>query len=125
MPLQRALSADQLNYLKYSTTVLAGRYFLLTEHGVTHSSGTVPLPGHSDGGILLGYATNGVPYLLRLMRRHDSQRRLPADDKAARAYIEAWLDAWPETESGRAWAKPPHATELAGKGSEEQGTASI
>ena len=96
VPLERALSASHLNYLKYSTTALAGRYFLLTEHGV-------PLPRHEDGGIGLSYTGSGLRYTLRLMRRHDSKRRLPSDDDKALAYIDAWLDAWPQTESGWAW----------------------
>ena len=49
MPLQRALSESSLNYLKYGLEALAGRYFLLLEHGVS-------VPRHADGGILLWYA---------------------------------------------------------------------
>ncbi len=102
VPLERALSATQLSYLKSSTTVLAGRYFLLAEHGV-------PVPRHKDGGIVLSYASSGLRALLRRMRQHDSEQRLPADDDAALAYIRQWLDAWPETESGRRWARPSAA----------------
>ena len=104
MPLERALSASQIDYLKRSPEALAGRYFLLTEHGG-------PLPRHDDGGVVLSYAAKGLPRLLEVMRQHDSQRRLPANDGAALAYIKAWLDAWPETDSGRAWAEPPAADE--------------
>jgi len=96
VPLERALSASHLGYLKYSTTVLAGRYFLLAEHDV-------PFPCHKDGGIGLTYTTGGLQRLLRRMRPHDSQGRLPAEDDEALAYIKAWLDAWPETDSGRQW----------------------
>ncbi len=102
VPLERALSASQLNYLKYGTTALAGRYFLLTEHGV-------PVPRHKDGGIGLGYAALGLSALLHRMRPHDSQQRLPADDEAAVEYLDQWLKDWPETESGRRWAAPPAA----------------
>ena len=83
-------------YLKYGTVTLAGRYFLLTDHGV-------PVRRHKDGGIVLGYATTGLRGLLRHMRRHDSQGRLPANDDAALAYIRRWLAAWPEMQSGRRW----------------------
>ena len=107
MPLERALSADQIGYLARSPDALAGRYFLLAEHGV-------PVPRHEDGGIVLSYSALGMPRLLRLMRQHDSQRRLPADDAEARAYIKAWLDAWPETESGQ-WAEPPAVEAASGK----------
>ena len=103
VPLERALSAIGLSYLKYSTAAIAGRYFLLTEHGV-------PLPRHKDGGVLLGYAVDSLPRLLRRMRLRDSQQRLPADDAAGVAYIDQWLAAWPETDSGRQWAQVPHAT---------------
>ena len=104
VPLEHALSANHLNYLKYSTTVLAGRYFLLAEHGV-------PLPRHKDGGIVLSYAAIGLQRLLRLMRPHDSGRRLPTEDDAALAYIDQWLKAWPEMDSGKRWAEvPPAAT---------------
>ena len=96
VPLQRALSASQLNYLSRSIEALAGRYFLLVEHGV-------PVPRHADGGIVLSYTDKR--HLLSILRQHDSQRRLPADDGAALAYIERWLAAWPETESGRWWAQ--------------------
>ena len=96
MPLERALAEHHLNYLKYSTVTLAGRYFLLTQHGV-------PVRRHKDGGIVLGYAGSGLPTLLHRMRRHDSQGSLPADDDAALAYLRRWLAAWPETESGRRW----------------------
>ena len=96
MPLERALSGSHLNYLKSGVTALAGRYFLLTEHGV-------PLPRHKDGGIGLSYAIKGRHALLRLLRRHDSGQRLPTNDDAALAYIEQWLKAWPETESGQRW----------------------
>ena len=101
--LERALSASQLNYLKSGLTALAGRYFLLAEHGV-------PLPRHKDGGVSLSYATEGLPNLLRRMRPHDSQQRLPADDEAAVEYLDylnQWLAAWPETGSGRRWAQAP------------------
>ena len=117
VPLERALSADQLTYLKSGLTALAGRYFLLTEHGV-------PVPRHEDGGFTLSYAIAGPSRLLRLMRRHDSQRCLPADDAAALAYIDRWLKAWPETESGRAWANPPRANGASGQGGEAGDTAS-
>ena len=99
VPLERALSASHLNYLMHSIEALAGRYFLLIEHGV-------PVPCHADGGIVLGYAKQRLPILLQRMRRHDSQGRLPADDDAALAYIERWLAAWPQTDSGRRWAQP-------------------
>ena len=100
VPLERALSASHLGYLKYSTTALAGRYFLLAEHGV-------PVPRHKDGGVVLGYAAPGLPVLLQRMRPHDSQQRLPADDEAAVEYLDQWLEDWPETDSGRRWADPP------------------
>ncbi len=100
MRLERALSASQLNYLKSGLTTLAGRYFLLAEHGV-------PLPRHKDGGVSLSYATEGLPNLLRRMRPHGSQQRLPADDEAAVEYLDQWLAAWPETGSGRLWAQAP------------------
>jgi len=99
VPLERALSGSHLNYLKYGTTVLAGRYFLLAEHGV-------PVPRRKDGGIVLGYTTGGLRALLRRMRRHDSQGRLPAEDDAAVESLRQWLDAWPETDSGRQWHCP-------------------
>ena len=95
--LERALSEPQLTYLKSGLTALAGRYFLLAEHGV-------PLPLHKDGGVSLSYATEGLPRLLRRMRPHDSQRRLPADNEAAVEYLDQWLKDWPETDSGRRWA---------------------
>ena len=98
VPLERALSASHLNYLTHGMEALAGRYFLLVEHGV-------PVPRHADSGITLSYATQGLPTLLRWIRRHDNQGRLPADDDAALAYIRQWLVAWPETESGRRWAQ--------------------
>ncbi len=100
VPVERALSKSHLTYLKSGLTALAGRYFLLTEHGV-------PLPRHKDGGVVLTYAVEGLPHLLRRMRLHDSQRRLPADDDAALEYVEQWLAAWPATDSGRQWAQPP------------------
>ncbi|PRW50954.1 F-box only 21-like [Chlorella sorokiniana] len=99
MPLERAVSASQLTYLKSGTTALAGRYFLLTEHNV-------PVPRHEDGGVALSYAGIGLPTLLRRMRRHDSQGRLLADDDAALAYIQQWLAAWPESESGQRRCTP-------------------
>ena len=98
MPLERALAEHHLNYLKYSTKALAGRFFLLSSHGV-------PVRRHNDGGIVLGYTTGGLNGLLRRMRRHDSSGRLPANDAAALAYLRQWLAAWPETESGRRWHK--------------------
>ncbi|KAI7844739.1 hypothetical protein COHA_001623 [Chlorella ohadii] len=100
VPLERAMSESHLNYLKSSLIVLAGRYFLLTEHGV-------PLPRHEDGGFVLGYAVVGLPTLLLRLRTHDSQQRLPADDDAAVEYLQNWLAAWPETDSGRRWAQAP------------------
>lgn len=104
MPLTRALTKSNLHYLKSSLTALVGRYFLLTEHGVT-------LPRHADGGIsALSYAVLNLPALLQLMRPHDSQQSLPADDDAAVEYLRQWLAAWPESESGRQWGqRPPDA----------------
>ena len=96
MPLERALSESQINYLKKSATAIAGRYFLLAEHGV-------PVRRHADGGIALGYAKLGLHALLHRMRPHDSAGRLPADDDAAVEYLRQWLAAWPESESGRLW----------------------
>jgi len=96
VPLERALSQFQIDYLPRSTTALAGRYFLLTEHGV-------PLPRHKDGGIVLSYAEQGLPTLLRRMQAHDSPQCLPADDESALAYIDQWLKDWLETDSGRQW----------------------
>lgn len=101
MSLARALSPSSLNYLKYSVEALAGRYFLLLEHGV-------PVARHpQDGGIVLSYATIGLPQLLLRIRQHDSQRRLPADDRQAQAAVREWLQRWPETDSGRLWAQAP------------------
>ena len=96
VPLERALSASHLNYLVRSIQTLAGRYFLLIEHGV-------PVPCHADGGITLSYTDKR--YLLSILRQYDSQGRLPADNGAALAYIERWLAAWPEADSGRRWAQ--------------------
>ncbi len=69
----------------------------------------MPVPRLADGGIGLTYTKLGLRYLLCSVRRHDSRQRLPADDEAALAYIRQWLAAWPETDSGRRWAKPPPA----------------
>ena len=91
-----ALAEDRRSCLIHSIEALAGRYFLLVEHGV-------PVQRPKHGGISLGHATARMPALLRRMRRHDSAGRLPADDDAALAYIRQWLVAWPETESGRRW----------------------
>ena len=99
VPLERALSASHLNYLKHSMEALAGRYFLLTQHGV-------PMSMHEDSGIVPTYAGRGLPTLLHRLREHDSAARLPADNAAALAYLRKWLAAWPETESGRRWAQP-------------------
>ena len=81
------------------------------------SSGLPQVRHHSAGRSLLPpgrarrtYAIESLPALLRRMRPHDSPRRLPADDDAAVEYIEEWLAAWPETDSGRQWAQAPHAT---------------
>lgn len=86
VPLERALSASHLNYLKHSMEALAGRYFLLTQHGV-------PMSMHEDGGIVPTYAGRGLPTLLHRLREHDSAARLPADNAAAVAYLRKWLAA--------------------------------
>lgn len=103
MPLKRILSASHADFLTSSMEALAGRYFLLVEH-------CVAMPRSKGEGISLGYVEDTLPKLLQRMRQHDSQGRLPADDSEALAYIKRWLAAWPQTESGRRWAKPPAAT---------------
>ena len=114
MPLERALLKESLSYLKYSLTALAGRYFLLLDHGVP--LGRDP----QDGGLVLCYASWGLPRLLAYVRRHDGQGRLPADDRQALAAVRAWLQRWPETESGRRWAKPPAAEAAPAAAPEQQ-----
>lgn len=67
----------------------------------------MPVPRYADGGITLSCPKQGLPTLLQLTRRHNSQGRLLANNAAALACIRWWLTAWPETESGQRWAQPP------------------